>query len=78
METCKAKKARQNVVGSILRASLLVANDGSILAKLLSINERLDKMNLSNLNIQVILQKSLADQVKKNNKMIMKHHDKMN
>ena len=55
METCKAKKAKQSAVVSSLGASSSAIDEDSVLAKLQSFVENLNKMNQLHLNIQAIL-----------------------
>ena len=71
VETRKAKRAKQTcLVSGTEASSSMVAND-TISAKLLALEERVQRMIESNLTMQAFLQQSLTDQARENHKMMM-------
>ena len=54
----------------------MVADD-SVSAKLLALEERVQRMTESNFSMQASLQQSLVDQARENHKMMMQHQKEM-
>ena len=71
MEARMAKRARQSHARSVARPSSSSANDDLQSSRIHHLEERLDKMNQSNLEMQAQLQKTLADQAREQNKMML-------
>ena len=63
METRMAKRARQSSASSVAGPSSLFIGDNLQSSRIHHLEERLDKMNQSNLEMQAQLQQTLADQV---------------
>ena len=70
VETRLAKKARQSRVGSVPAPSSSSAGEDMQSSKIHHLEERLDKMNQSNLETLAQLQQTMADQARKQNKMM--------
>ena len=77
METRQAKRAKQGGPLPGAEASSLVAVDDIVSAKLLALEERVQRMTESNFTMQASLQQSLADQARKSHKMMMLHQREM-
>ena len=71
VETRMAKKARQSRVGSVAAPSSSSASEDLQSSRIHHLEERLDKMNQSNLEMQAQLQQTLADQAREQNKMML-------
>ena len=71
VETRQAKRAKQTCPPPRAEPSSSVVADDSISAKLLALEERVQRMIESNFSMQASLQQSLADQARENHKMMM-------
>ena len=72
METRLAKRARQSRAGSVPGPSSSTADDDVQASRIHHLEERLDKMNQSQLEMQAQLQQTLADQAREQNKIMLK------
>ena len=72
VESRMAKRARQNRAGSVAGPSSSIADDDLQSSRIYHLEERLDKMNQSQLEMQAQLQQTLADQVKEQNEIMLK------
>ena len=72
METRLAKRARQSRAGSVPGPSSSTADNNMQASRIHHLEERLDKMNQSQLEMQAQLQQTLADQAREQNKIMLK------
>ena len=77
VKTRQAKRAKQTCPPPSAKPSSSVVTDNSVSAKLLALEERVQRMTESNFNMQASLQQSLADQARENHKMMMQHQKEM-
>ena len=77
VETRQAKRAKQIRPPPGAKPSSSVVADDSVSAKLLALEERVQRMNESNFSMQASLQQSLPDQARENHKMMMQHEREM-
>ena len=77
VETRQAKRAKQAGPLSGTEPSSSVATDDIVSAKLLALEERVQRMTESNFTMQASLQQSLADQARESHKMMMQHQREM-
>ena len=77
IETRQAKRAKQTRPTSGTEASSSLVADNSVSEKLLALEERVQRMTKSNFTMQASLQQSLANQARKNYKMMMQHQKEM-
>ena len=70
-----AKRARQSPVGSVAGPSSSTADDNVQASRIHHLEERLDKMNQSQLEMQAQLQQTLADQAREQNKIMLKQQE---
>ena len=77
METRQAKRAKQTRPPLGAEPSSSVVADDNVSAKLLALEERVQRTTESNFSMQASLQQSLADQARENHKMIMQHQREM-
>ena len=77
-ETWQAKRQKQSRPSSAPMVSSSHALNDSVSTHLHSLEERLQKMDDSNRILQASMQQSLADQARKNQKMMMEHQKEMN
>ena len=75
VETRMAKRARESRAGSVARPSSSSAGDDLQSSKIHHLEERLNKMNQSNLEMQAQLQQTLADQAWEQNKMMLNQQE---
>ena len=71
VETRLAKKARQSRACSVVAPSSSSAGENLQSSRIHYLEERLDKMNQSNLETLVQLQQTMADQAREQNKMML-------
>ena len=77
VETRQAKRAKQASPPPGTEPSSLVAADDIVSAKLLALEERVQRMTKSNFTMQASLQQSLIDQARESHKMMMQHQREM-
>ena len=77
VETRQAKRAKQAGPPPGIEPSSSVAADDIVSAKLLALEERVQRMTESNFTMQASLQQSLADQARESHKMMMQHQREM-
>ena len=75
VETRLAKRARQSRAGSIAAPSSSSAGEDLQSSRIYHLEERLDKMNQSNLETLAQLQQTMADQVREQNKMMLNQQE---
>ena len=75
VETRMAKRARQSRVGSVAGPSSSIVDDDVQASRIHHLEERLDKMNQSQLEMQAQLQQTLADQAREQNKILLKQQE---
>ena len=75
METRLAKKARQSRAFSIAAPSSSSASEDLQSSRIHHLEERLDKMNQSNLETLAQLQQTMADQAREQNKMMLNQQE---
>ena len=75
METRLAKRARQSRTGSKAGPSSSTADDDVQASRIQHLEERLDKMNQSQLEMQAQLQQTMADQARETNKLILNQQE---
>ena len=71
VETRLTKKARQSRAGSVPAPSSSFAGEDMQSSRIHHLEERLDKMNQSNLETLAQLQQTMADQAREQNKMML-------
>ena len=74
VETRLAKKARQSRAGSVAAPSSSAGEDLQS-SRIHHLEERLDKMNQSNLETLAQLQQTMADQAREQNKMMLNQQE---
>ena len=77
VETRQAKRAKQTCPPPSTEPSSSVVADDNVSAKLLALEERVQRMTESNFSMQASLQQSFADQARENHKMMMQHQKEM-
>ena len=77
VETRQAKRAKQTRPPPGTEPSSSVVADNNVFAKLLVLEERVQRMTESNFSMQASLQQSLIDQARENHKMMMQHQKEM-
>ena len=77
VETRQAKRAKQAGPPPNVEPSSSVAADDVVSAKLLALEERVQRMTESNFTMQASLQQSLADQARESHKIMMLHQREM-
>ena len=75
METRLAKRAQQSRARSMPGPSSSTADDDIQTSRIHHLEERLDKMNQSQLEMQAQLQQTLADQAREQNKIMLKQQE---
>ena len=75
VETRLAKKARQSRVGAVPAPSSSSAGENLQSSRIHHLEERLDKMNQSNLETLAQLQQTMADQAREQNKMMLNQQE---
>ena len=75
VETRQAKRARQSRAGSVAAPSSSSAGEDLQSSRIHHLEERLDKMNQSNLETQAQLQQTMADQAWEQNKIMLNQQE---
>ena len=75
VETRLAKRARQSRTGSIAAPSFSSAGEDLQSSRIHHLEERLDKMNQSNLETLIQLQQTMVDQAREQNKMMLNQQE---
>ena len=77
VETQQAKRAKQTCPLPGAEPSSSMVADNNVSAKLLALEERVQRMTESNFSMQASLQQSLANQARENHKMMMQNQKEM-
>ena len=75
VETRLAKKARQSRAGSVAAPSSSSAGEDLQSSRIHHLEERLDKMNQSNMETLAQLQQTMVDQAREQNKMMLNQQE---